>query len=110
MSNVSSRISRKIKSASSRNGRFRLAVFRSNTNIYAQIIDDVNGVTLVSASSLKSADRSTLKDKAVVVGTTLAERAIAKNINSVWFDRAGYKFTGRVKALADAVRAAGLEF
>ncbi len=92
----------------------RLSVYRGNKNIYSQIIDDVTGVTLVSAST-KSPE---LKDKvsganvaaATQVGTLLAEKAKEKGIETVIFDRGGYKYHGKVKALADAARAAGLKF
>jgi len=91
----------------------RLNVFRSNKNIYAQIIDDVNGVTLVSASSnekeLNIANGGNI-DAAKEVGTLLANRALEHKINNVVFDRAGYLYHGRVKALAEAARAAGLVF
>ena len=93
--------------------RPRINVFRSAKNIYAQIIDDVNGVTLASASSVekdnKLANGGNI-EAAKVVGKLLAERATAKNIKSVVFDRSGYLYHGRVKALADAAREAGLEF
>ena len=91
--------------------RPRLSVYRSNTNMYAQLIDDVNGVTLVSASSLedKSGNAGNIKG-AATVGKILAERALEKNIKQVVFDRSGYLYHGRVKALADAARDAGLEF
>ena len=90
----------------------RISVFRSNKHIYAQIIDDVNGVTLVSASSKEkgSEDMGGNKEAAVKVGTLLAERANEKNIKNVVFDRSGYLYHGRVKALADAARNGGLEF
>lgn len=91
----------------------RLNVYRSNTNIYAQIIDDVKGVTLVSASSidkdLKLENGSNI-EAAKKVGTLVAERAKKLNIENVVFDRGGYLFHGRVKALADAAREAGLKF
>ena len=91
--------------------RPRLSVFRSNTNIYAQIIDDVNGVTLVSASSLKDVKKGAGNvEGAKAVGKLSAERAKDKKITSVVFDRSGYLYHGRVKALADAAREAGLEF
>jgi large subunit ribosomal protein L18 len=91
--------------------RPRLSVFRSNTNIYAQLIDDVNGVTIASASSLKDVKKGAGNvDGAKTVGKLLAERAIAKKITSVVFDRSGYLYHGRVKALAEAAREAGLEF
>ena len=90
----------------------RLNVFRSNANIYAQIIDDVNGVTLVSASTNeKSFEGATGNAEAAKkVGTVLAERAKAKGIEQVVFDRGGYIFHGRVAALAEGAREAGLDF
>ena len=92
--------------------RPRLNVFRSNANIYAQIIDDVNGVTLVSASTVeKEFDGATgNKDAAKKVGLMVAERAKAKGIEEVVFDRGGYVYHGRVAALADGAREGGLKF
>ncbi len=95
--------------------RPRVSVFRSLENIFVQIIDDVNGVTLVSASTIDKEIKPLVKnggntEAAVTVGKKLAERALAKNIKNVVFDRSGYIYTGRVKALADAAREAGLEF
>ena len=93
-------------------GMPRLNVFRSETNIYAQIIDDVNGVTLVSASSLEkdfSCD-GTKSDAARLVGQNVAQRAKAKGIETVVFDRGGYLYHGRVKALAEGAREGGLQF
>ena len=92
--------------------RPRLNVFRSNANIYAQIIDDVNGVTLVSANTLeKEFEGSTGNcEAAKKVGTVLAERAKAKGIEEVVFDRGGYVYHGRIAALADGAREAGLKF
>lgn len=91
----------------------RLSVYRSNTNIYAQIIDDSASNTLVSASSndkeLKIANGSNI-EAAKEVGALIAKRALEKNIDVVVFDRGGFLFHGRVKALADAARAAGLKF
>ena len=91
----------------------RLCVFRSNANIYAQVIDDSNGTTLVSASSLdkdiKSGNGGN-KDDAAAVGKLVAERALAKDIKEVVFDRGGYVYHGRVAALAEAAREAGLSF
>jgi len=87
----------------------RLSVYRSNKNIFAQIIDDTTGVTLVEASSLKSGQAGNV-DQAKLVGTELAKKAKAKKITAVVFDRGGYLYHGRVKALADAAREAGLEF
>ena len=90
----------------------RLNVFRSEANIYAQIIDDVNGVTLVSASSLEKDFNveGTKSDAAKQVGMNVAERAKAKGIREVVFDRGGYIFHGRVAALAEGAREGGLEF
>ena len=92
--------------------RPRLDVFRSNANIYAQIIDDVNGVTLASASTLdKEFEGATGNCEAAnKVGKLLAERAAAKGIKVVVFDRGGYVYHGRVAALADGAREGGLEF
>ena len=92
--------------------RPRLNVFRSNANIYAQIIDDVNGVTLVSANTLeKEFEGATGNcEAAKKVGAVLAERAKAKGINAVVFDRGGYIFHGRVAALAEGARENGLQF
>ena len=90
--------------------RPRLVVFRANQHIYAQIIDDNTGKTLVAASDLEIKSKSKKLDKSVEVGAAIAEKAKAKNISAVIFDRGGYKYHGRVKALADAARAAGLEF
>lgn len=88
----------------------RLNVFRSNTNIYAQIIDDTKGETLVSASSLELKTKKCDTEVATKVGTEIAKKALAKGITEVVFDRGGYKYHGRVKALADASREAGLKF
>ena len=89
----------------------RLNVFRSNANIQAQIIDDVKGVTLVSASSMRlKLENGGNVEAAKAVGTELAKRALEKNITTVIFDRGGYIYHGRVKALAEAAREAGLEF
>ena len=92
--------------------RPRLNVFRSETNIYAQIIDDVNGKTLVSASSLEKAFEcdGTKTDAAKKVGQVVAERAKDKGIDTVVFDRGGYVYHGRVKALAEGAREGGLQF
>jgi large subunit ribosomal protein L18 len=94
------------------NGRPRLSVFRSSKNIYAQIIDDAQGVTLVAASSLEGEkkQKGTDKDAAARVGKLVAERAKEKGVTDVVFDRGGYIYHGRVKALADAAREAGLNF
>ena len=92
--------------------RPRLNVFRSNANIYAQIIDDVNGVTLVSASTLEKDFEGATgnKEAARKVGKTVAERALAKGIEEVVFDRGGYIFHGRVAELAEGAREGGLKF
>ena len=92
--------------------RPRLAVYRSNANISAQIIDDVAGVTLVSASTLEKAfeGNGCNKEAAKLVGKTIAERAAAKGIVEVVFDRGGYLYHGRVSELADGAREGGLKF
>ena len=96
--------------------RFRLSVFKSNIGIYAQIIDDAKGHTLVSASSIDKETRSKITKEmnkvaiSKIVGATIANRAKSKNISQVVFDRNGNIYTGRVKALADAAREAGLQF
>ena len=96
-------------------GRPRLSVFRSSKHIYAQIIDDVAGHTIAAASTLDETLRGAVKtgankDAAVAVGKLLAERAKAAGVTAVVFDRGGYLFHGRVKALADAAREGGLSF
>ena len=95
----------------------RLSVFKSSSHIYGQIIDDLNSVTIVSVSSLTPEIRDVLgkekmkkTDAAKVVGKALAEKAVAKGITKVSFDRGGYPYHGRIKAFADAAREAGLEF
>ncbi|HEO8421689.1 50S ribosomal protein L18 [Niallia sp. FSL W8-0635] len=93
--------------------RPRLNVFRSNKHIYAQLIDDVNGVTIASASSLDNElnlESTGNLEAAVKIGELVAKRAVEKGIKSVVFDRGGYLYHGRVKALADAARENGLEF
>ena len=95
--------------------RPRLNVYRSTTNIYAQIIDDSNGKTLASASSLekelaKAMAGKNKKEQAYLVGETIANRALKLGIKKVVFDRGGYIYTGRVEQLAEGARAAGLEF
>ena len=94
------------------NGRPRLSVFRSSKNIYVQIIDDAQGVTLAAASTLEGDDKKTGADReaAARVGALIAQRAIEKGVKDVVFDRGGYLYHGRVKALADAAREAGLNF
>jgi large subunit ribosomal protein L18 len=89
--------------------RPRLTVFRSNTQIYAQIVDDATGRTLASASSLKL-DKGSNVEAAKSVGASLAEAAKSAGVDKVAFDRSGYRFHGRVKALADAAREKGLSF
>ena len=88
----------------------RLTVFRSNCQIYAQVIDDVQGKTLASASSLGIKDKMTKSEQAAKVGALLAQNAKAAGITEVVFDRNGYLYHGRVKQLADAAREAGLKF
>jgi len=90
--------------------RPRLVVFRSNKHIYAQIIDDEKGETLVSASSLKIKEKMTKTKKARLVGEEIGKKAKKKGIRKIVFDRAGYKYHGRVKALAEGARAQGLIF
>ena len=93
----------------------RLAVYRSNKNMYAQIIDDETGATLVSANTLQKDVKESLEktddvEAAKAVGTAIAKRALEKGIKEVVFDRAGYIYHGKVQALADAAREAGLDF
>ena len=107
------RVRRAIRAAA--NGRTRLSVFRSSKQIYAQIIDDERGVTVAAASSLDKDMRGKLKtganiDAAKEVGRLVAERATQAGVKAVVFDRSGYLYHGRVKALADAAREGGLEF
>ena len=95
--------------------RPRLAVFRSNNHMYAQIIDDTVGNTLVSASTLQKEVKAELEktnnvDAAAQLGTVIAKKALEKGINTVVFDRGGFIYQGKIKALADAAREAGLEF
>ncbi len=97
------------------NGKPRLSVFRSSKQIYAQIIDDAQGATLVAASSIEKDQRGSLKtgatvDAAKLVGQLIAERATAKGIKDVVFDRGGYIYHGRVKAVAEGAREGGLNF
>ena len=115
---IHKRIRRKLSGTAARP---RLAVFRSEAHIYAQVIDDVAGSTVVSASTVDRVDQGDKADKSVktkggnvaaakAIGKLVAERAKEKGIKSVVFDRGGYQYHGRVKALADAAREAGLEF
>lgn len=97
------------------NGRVRLSVFRSSKNIYVQLIDDARGVTLATASTLEKDVRSGLKTgadvaAALTVGKLIAERGLKAGVKEVVFDRGGYIYHGRVKALADAAREGGLLF
>lgn len=97
------------------NKKPRLCVYRSLSSIYAQIIDDEKGITLVSSSSIdpeikKKASKMTKTEQAAVVGKLLAERAASKKITTVVFDRGGFQYIGRVKALAEAARESGLKF
>lgn len=106
------RVRRKVIGSDSRP---RLNAFRSLNHIYAQIIDDSVSHTIVSASSLEpeikeKTNKGTKTEKASLVGTLIAQRALKSGINRVAFDRGGYKYHGRVKALAEAARQAGLEF
>ncbi|MBR1649046.1 MAG: 50S ribosomal protein L18 [Alphaproteobacteria bacterium] len=97
------------------NGKMRLSVFRSGKHIYAQIIDDIKGATVASASTLDKEVRTTVEKTSTVaaagvIGKTVAERALKAGVSEVVFDRGGYIYHGRVKALADAAREAGLKF
>ncbi len=93
----------------------RLAVFRSNNHIYAQVIDDVSGCTLAAASTVEKEIKERISktsdvEAAKIVGEAVAKKAVQKGINTVVFDRGGYVYHGKVKALADAAREAGLQF
>jgi len=120
MTKLKDRIERRqgrVRAALSRaaHGRKRLSVFRSSKHIYAQVIDDDRGVTLASASSIEKPTREGLKtganvDAAKAVGKLIAQRAQEKGVKEVVFDRGSYLYHGRVKALADAAREAGLNF
>ena len=95
--------------------RPRLSVFRSTNHIYAQIIDDVNGVTLVAASTMEKSIADAVKEmtkseQAKFVGTELGRRAVEKGVTTVVFDRSGYLYMGRLEALAEGAREAGLQF
>jgi large subunit ribosomal protein L18 len=102
----------RIRLKAAANGRLRLSVHRSSKNISAQIIDDSRGVTIVAASSLEAAgpEKGSNKDAAAAIGKLVAERALEKGVKDVVFDRGGYIYHGRIKALADAAREAGLNF
>ncbi|MBK8945613.1 MAG: 50S ribosomal protein L18 [Ignavibacteriae bacterium] len=107
------RVSKKISGTSERP---RIAVFRSLNQIYAQVIDDVNKTTLVAASSLSKDIQAEIKDtktkiaKSKLVGKLLAKKAVEKGISSVVFDRSGYRYHGRVQAIAEGAREGGLKF
>ncbi|MCK9915853.1 50S ribosomal protein L18 [Microbacteriaceae bacterium K1510] len=108
-------VRRKVKLAGITSGRLRLSVFRSSKHIHAQLIDDLKGETVAAASSLEKSLREANKtganiEAAKTVGKLLAERATAKGVKDVVFDRGGYIYHGRVKALADAAREGGLNF
>ena len=108
-------VRRKVKLAAGTSGRARLSVFRSSKHIYAQLIDDVKGTTMVAASSLEKTMREGAKTGANIaaakaVGKLIAERAKEKGIKDVVFDRGGYLYHGRINALADAAREGGLNF
>lgn len=97
------------------NGKPRLSVFRSGKHIYAQVIDDTKGATVVSASTLDKEIRDNIKKSSTIeaasfIGKVVAERAVKAGVSEVVFDRGGYIYHGRVKALADAAREAGLKF
>lgn len=107
------RVRHSVKTAAK--GKPRLSVFRSNSNIHAQVIDDVKGVTIAAASTLDKELKGKLKnrsnkDAAAAVGKLVAKRALEKKISEVVFDRGSYLYHGRVKSLADAAREAGLKF
>jgi large subunit ribosomal protein L18 len=108
-------VRRRVKLAAGVRGRARLTVFRSSQHIYAQLIDDAKGATLAAASSLEKTMRESAKTGANIaaakaVGKLIAERAKEKGIKDVVFDRGGYLYHGRIKALADAAREGGLNF
>jgi len=110
MKSRSERIRYKLKKVSKRN---RLSVFRSNTHIYAQLIDDVKGVTLASSSSLEKSikdQKLSKKNTAEIVGKEIAKKIISKGIKDVSFDRGKYKYHGLIKILADSARSEGLNF
>ncbi|WP_040278729.1 50S ribosomal protein L18 [Psychroserpens damuponensis] len=101
------------KVVSGTEARPRLAVFRSNKEIYAQVVDDVTGKTLAAASSRDKdvvSAKGTKSEKATLVGKAVAEKAIKAGINTISFDRGGYQYHGRVKSLAEGAREGGLKF
>lgn len=101
------RIRKRVKGTSERP---RLCVFRSARHIYAQLIDDDNGVTLAAASTLEMDKTNANRDSAKAIGEEIAKRALSKDIKSVVFDRNGYLYHGRIQSLADGARSAGLNF
>ena len=110
MKSRSEKIRYKLKKVSKRN---RLSVFRSNTHIYAQLIDDINGVTLASSSSLEKSikdQKLSKKNTAEIVGKEIAKKIISKGVKDVSFDRGKYKYHGLIKILADSARSEGLNF
>ena len=98
------------KKISGTNDRPRLSVFRSNTGIYAQIIDDVNGVTIASASTVELGKKTVNIENSKNVGKKLAEKAKASGVESIVFDRNGYLYHGNIKAFAEGAREGGLKF
>ena len=108
------RIRNDLKTASLKNGRKRLSVFRSNSHIYAQLIDDAAGKTIVSASSLDKSLRDSVKgvsiEAAQKVGEEIAQRAKKAGVSDIYFDRGCFRYQGRIKALADGARQGGLKF
>jgi len=92
------------------NTRYRVSVFRSNNGMSAQIIDDAEGMTILSASSIKMKEKKTPSEIATLVGETLGKEALAMKIEMIVFDRGKYRYHGRVKALAEGLRKAGLKF
>lgn len=105
----------RIKIRRNAGGRPRLSVFRSGQHIYVQLIDDAQGLTVAAASTLEKDQRKALKNgstasAAAVIGSLIAERAIKKGVKEVVFDRGGFKYHGRIKALAEAAREGGLSF
>ncbi len=104
------RIKRKIRAkVSGTSSRPRLSVYKSNMNIYAQLIDDVSGKTLFSASDVKD-KKGTKKERAISVGKAIAQGALGMKVTEIVFDRNGFNYTGRIQLLADSAREAGLKF
>jgi len=109
--NAAIRRQRRVRAKVKASGRLRISIFRSSRNIYAQIIDDAKGETLVSASSLdKAIENGGGREGAAAVGKLLAERAADKKLSNLAFDRGSYPYHGRVQALAEAARSAGMKF